>query len=712
MRSAALCAIVVVLAAADAAANRAGAQDWNDPRALALVRRATDRRAQQLADSGLVDYRATAHGYLTFLAQLGDGFLELPRVVKADELALQVYWRAPNLSKQRVVGRRDTTLLPTDIAYHRDHLGIVQNNFPAIIRIGEGDEVRDVPHPLSRTGLNQYDFALTDSLRITMPGRIIDVYEVKVRPFDDEQPRVLGAIYLDRQSAQVVRMAFSFTRAAYVDKQLESVFIVLENGLVEQRFWLPRRQEIEIRRTASWLDYPVRGMIRGRWEIGDYAVNVDTPAPQFTGPEIVIAPPVELRAYQWPEGKLLDSLPAESRLPTPTEIRRVQEEARAIVRAQTLGRPRGLLAARGASDLIRFDRNAGLSLGAGFTARLGSDLSLTARGRHGIGDQRGRGTIQAAWLTPYGVRLAVFAMDDVRDAGDVAERSTLVNSLTAQEFGNDYSDLYGVHGWGVSASAAWLATRWTGSWSWETSRDLGRNAAAFSGDFAPSFDADGHDGHTFTLRAERPTRTAFGFDWRGGLEGRVWNRPAVTCEWASGAPVCHKDANVARGALTLDVERDVGALRASSRTIAAATSGTHFVRAQDLVYFGGPVSAPGYAFHELVGDRALSHTVAVELPVPFVGLGLGRFGRLPARALLTPHWTSVLLRRNPQPIARGSLFTPVDDPLTAHPSGWYHSAGVSLTVLSDLLRFDASRPIDGGRWRFSVDVTRGFWGIL
>ena len=218
MRSGVLCAAAAFLTAVP---GQITAQDWNDTRALSLVRRATDRRVTQLADSGLVDYQATAHGYLTFLAQLGEGFFELPRVVKADELALQVYWRAPSLSKQRVVGRRDTTLLPTDIQYHADHLGIVQNNFPAIIRIGGGDEVRDVPHPLSAAGLRQYEFALTDSFRISIPGRVIDVYELKVRPLDDEQPRVIGALYLDRESGQVVRMAFSFTKSSYLDKQLD-----------------------------------------------------------------------------------------------------------------------------------------------------------------------------------------------------------------------------------------------------------------------------------------------------------------------------------------------------------------------------------------------------------------------------------------------------------------------------------------------------------
>ena len=234
------------------AAPAAVAQTWNDPRTLALVGRATERRAQQLADTGLRDYRASARGYLTFLAQFGEGFPEPPKIVKADELALEVYWRAPDLSKQRIIGRRDTLLLPTDINYHHDHLGIVQNNFPAIIRLGEGDEVRDVPHPLSVAGAGAYDFAITDSVRIRLAGRSVEAYRVGVRPRDDRRPRVIGAVFIDRETGEVVRMAFSFTRAAFLDDQLENISVVLENALIDGRFWLPSRQEIEIVRTGSW----------------------------------------------------------------------------------------------------------------------------------------------------------------------------------------------------------------------------------------------------------------------------------------------------------------------------------------------------------------------------------------------------------------------------------------------------------------------------
>mgnify|MGYP006379160725 CR=1 FL=1 len=129
------------------------AQQWNAPNVLALVERGAARRQLVEADTSLRSYRAEAHGFVYFLAQVGSGLTEPPRLVKADELRLEVYWRAPGISKQTILGWRDGTWLPTDINYHRDHLGVVTNNFGNRIRIGEGDEVRDVFHPLSPQGL-------------------------------------------------------------------------------------------------------------------------------------------------------------------------------------------------------------------------------------------------------------------------------------------------------------------------------------------------------------------------------------------------------------------------------------------------------------------------------------------------------------------------------------------------------------------------------
>src|SRR5918995_5277230 len=262
------------------------AQTWDSPDALGLVRRAIDRRLAFQADSALKSYSARAHGFVFFLAQVGEGLAEPPRLVKADELDVEVYWKAPGRSKQVILGWRDGTFLPTDINYHRDHLGIVTNNFGNLIRIGEGDEVRDAVHPLSRDGLDAYHFALADSLAITTAAGEVTVYQVQVRPRTYRRPLVVGNLYIDVATAQLVRFRFSFTPAAYLDRQLEDITITLQSSLWDERYWLPYRQEVEIRRRFSWLDFPARGIIRGRWEIEDYELNPSVPEGLFTGPPI------------------------------------------------------------------------------------------------------------------------------------------------------------------------------------------------------------------------------------------------------------------------------------------------------------------------------------------------------------------------------------------------------------------------------------------
>jgi hypothetical protein len=654
------------------------AQHWNEPRALELVRLATDRRAQQLADSGLVDYRATAHGYLTFLAQIGVGFVELPKVVKADELALEVYWRSPNHSKQRIIGRRDTTLIPTDIAYHRDHLGIVQNNFPAIIRLGDGDEVKDVPHPLSATGLALYDFAITDSLRITIPGRAINVYEVKVRPKDDRQPRVVGALYLEREDVQVVRMALSFTRAAFKDKLLEDLFVVLENGLVGTRFWLPRRQEIEIRRTVTWMEYPIRGIIRGRWELENYELNAGLTPILFNGPEIVQAPPSVTKAHQWSSARILDSLPPDVRAVTAEEIRRVQAEVRTLVRNQALRRSQGgVISGQGISDFVRFNRVEGASLGGGAGFRLGEGITLSGRARYGFDDEAVKGGAGLSWQNAGGLTLRVFASDDHRDVSDVAERSRFANSIAAQEFASDHTDLYRVRAAGLEATALWKGVSLSLTGSRERHAPLAVQARPASHAFIPMLPVVREDVTRGELRLTRPTTL-----WWWGTEARF--DAALRHSW-------YPSTNVIRGFVDLDVSRPVGSARLLARTLAAGARSVEPVHLQELTFFGGNATAPGYRFHSLVDDVAVSQRLELQFPVPFPALSLGRFGRSSATATLAPFATVVGLRG----------------------SGLYPSVGIGALVLFDLIRLDVARGLrDPGVTTWSIDVTRAFWSIM
>ncbi len=684
---------VVVAALALLSPARASAQRWNDPQTMTLVRRATERRALQLADTALVDYTATAHGFLTFLAQVGEGFSQPPKVVKADQLALQVYWRAPGLSKQRIIGRRDTLLLPTDIQYHRDHLGILQNNLPNVIRIGEGDEVRDVPHPLSELGLTLYDFSIADSLGITLPNRTVEVYEVRFRPRDDTQPRVLGALYIDRSSAEVVRVAVTFTRAALIDRELEDLSVVLENALVEGRFWLPYHQEVEIRRRATWLELPVRGIIRGRWEICCYEVNRGLPLTLFAGPEIVSAPPGELAHHRW-EGKLVDVLPPDVQQATDADLRRVQDEARQLVRAEALRRSSGaMLAGQKISDFVRVNRVEGLALGAGARLRLGRGLSVGGQGRWGVDDHAAKGRVSVGIERHDGTGMQLFAERAYRDAGMVAERSMLTNSFAAQEFGSDDTDPFDVRAAGVMLSLGTHAgLRWQVEGAIEAQDRLSVHARPVMGAFDGAVPAWSLRAARASLALERGARAlALGatLEVHAGLTVQRFRGRDTTLQ---GHP------SLVRGTVDARVERAAGRSTFVWRTLLGAVGGTPDIPPQDYLFLGGPVSAPGYDYHSFAGQVALSERVEWQTPVPFPSIPLGSYGRSPSSASLIPAFTAVYLR-HPAPFGNGR-------------EGWYPAVGLGLGFLYGVVRTEVARGLRDGRWTFSIDVSRDFWGVL
>ncbi|MSR36572.1 MAG: hypothetical protein EXR95_08010, partial [Gemmatimonadetes bacterium] len=276
---------------------RAQEQDgWNAPEALALIARARDARQADAVDHERRAYQATATGHVFFLADrptTGERTL-----IKADQIAIEVYWRAPRATRQRIIGQRDQKVLPTNIRYHLDHLTVVQDDFGDVILIGDGDEVSSVAHPAAAGSEGIYDFALGDAIAIAFPeGGEVQVQEIRVRPRALDRPGFVGSVYVDRASAAVVRMTFTFTPASYVDSYLDYIRISLDNSLWEGRWWLPYKQEIEIRRELPQLDFLVGSVIRGRFDVGDYVLNPDLPDDLFTTNRVTIVPEAERRAY-------------------------------------------------------------------------------------------------------------------------------------------------------------------------------------------------------------------------------------------------------------------------------------------------------------------------------------------------------------------------------------------------------------------------------
>lgn len=508
--------LLLLVALLASGAGRATAQAWNSEAALALARRAIHRRDRAAADTTLRDYKALAHGFVFFLGQFGEGLTEPPRLIKADQLELEVYWKAPGASKQRIIGWRDQAQLPTDIQYHRDHLGIIQNNFGRAIRLGDGDEVQDVPHPLSPGGPLDYDYRLGDTLVLTLSGSEVRVVGLEVRPKDFRAPRIVGTLYVDIARADLVRMAFNFTPAAYRDPELEDVSVVLDDALWEQRYWLPYRQEIEIRRRATWLDIPARGIIRGRWEIGDYRFNLGLSDRWFAGEEISPLPKAERDSFPWPVplAVAIQGVADPVRL---NDLEAVRDQVTQIAGQRALnGLQHRRLAARGVSDLLHVNRVEGLTPGAGVTVRTGDRAEFRALASYGTGDHRPKGSLRGTLAAGHGT-LTVAAYRQIRDVADQPVIAPLFNSISTQEWGRDYGDYYLADGARLGYRRG-LGTR--GEWSAEVGRErigsLATVGAPVTGHFAPN-PALGEGGRSLDLARAVIRRRSVGFAVRRDL---------------------------------------------------------------------------------------------------------------------------------------------------------------------------------------------------
>jgi hypothetical protein len=659
------------------------AQAWNSPRTLALVERAVDRRLEVQADSSLTGYRARAHGFLFFLAQVGEGLTEPPRLVKADELEVEVYWQAPNRSKQVILGWRDGTFLPTDIHYHRDHLGIVTNNFGNVIRIGEGDEVRDVVHPLSPEGLAAYDYAFTDSAAIRSATGQITVYQIQVRPRSFSRPLVVGTLYLDVASAELVRFRFSFTPASYLDRQLEDISVVLENSLYENRFWLPHRQEVEIRRRATWLDFPARGIIRGRWEIDNYKLNPYIPTEIFSRPAISgLLRPGGHRGW---EQSLDQAIAGVAQPVNRQDMEALRGEVERIAGSRALaGLPSKRLATGSLSDVAHVNRVQGLAFGfGGIVGVEGSRIQFRPSISYGTSDHRLLGSMVASW-SPGATQLSIAASRRLPDFSDLPVVAPLVNSLQSQEAGKDYGDYVLLHSvdFGIRQRMGGRTTVTLGV-GVEESRSVTTRATPANG----------------TYRANPPLGAGSFRIARLGLER------------SSGGIAVHRDL---QGRLLLEAGEGNGEYvraTAEGRWLAGLGGselltrvylgiGSERLPAYRSFVLGGRGTLVGEPFRAYGGREAGLAQVEWRFDVPVPALALGSFASTGRRVTVAPF------------LAAGYAGRPLSQLPWGRSAGIRPVAGIALEWFMRLIRIEAGVGLRDGHVGLTVDINRDWWGLL
>jgi hypothetical protein len=670
-----------------------GAQTWNDAQVGQLVRRAIVLREVPFSDTTLNQYKSRAHGFVFHLWQFGAGFPDPPRLALADELDVEVYWEAPSLSKQRIVGWRHGTFLPTVVRYHRDHLGIVTDNYGPVIRIGEGDEVRDAIHPLSLEGMDEYDFALSDTLTLRTPKGPLEVLAVLIRPRDLSRPLVVGTMYLERKTAALVRFQFSFTPAAYRDREVEDISVVLEQSLLEERWWLPYRQQIEIRRRSAVFEFPMRSIIRGTWEIDDYEFAAPFPdvlreEPQFSG----------LRTPTADTARWTTPLRAAAEAAEPFD-RRVFDElktrAEELVSRRLLeGMPSGRIGTTAVSDLVRVNRVQGLAFGVSIARRFHGGFQLRGGLGYGLSDQRVTAAVQIG-MTRGTAEWTLDGRRTIRDFGDEPVVSGVVNSLLAQEAAIDLGSYLLGEEVGIGLRQR-LDPRWTMELSarFERSTSVSTTASPARGTYEPNPPLG--SGSYWLGRA------VFAMAPRGAVD-RGDLKLYLGFEGGSGP------TQYLRATLRSDgsVPVPLGHLRL--RTIAGiATPGLPKARSFAI---GGRGTLPAETFRQWGGRRVAAGQLEWRIRVPVPAVGIGPFASTGNRAILAPllgvGW------------AGGTI----------EGVGWRSSegarpvVGVALELLQSLLRLefatvlrDRDLEVEGRhprrRIRLTVDVAPEWWPIL
>ena len=337
----------------------------------------------------------------------------------------------------------------------------------------------------------------------------------------------------------------------------------------------------------------------------------------------------------------------------------------------------------------------GLAVGLGVGRRFGAGVSSRLSGRYGFSDHEPKGELTLEWQRPSGSGIQLRAFRFFRDAGDEPETSTLRNTIAAQEMGSDYTDPYDSRGASLSVDLGRrFGGRWraTGGYEWHDS--LAVQATPAWGRYEPTLPAWRLHGLMASLSFDRPTAlTLGGFETRWSGEVRFANVRVDRPGMAQGT------ASFGRLRIGLQAERPAGPARLVAHSFFATTVGSD-LPPQEFVYLGGPTTAPGYDFHQLVGRLGASQRVEGRFSIPFLALSLGRYGNTGRRATLAPFIQTAY-------VARVDSIRPTQSKV-----GWYPSVGVGLLTVFDLLRLDVAKGLRDGRWTFSVDVIRDFWSIL
>jgi hypothetical protein len=678
----------------------------------------------------LTDYRAKLETDIALIARTGP---QEERAQQLEQVASDLSWDRRGRMEQRVVGYRDRALgLTISALTILKHPWVVPSLYGDRLRFaltpptqpstpGRPTKVLLAVHPLAADRDAIYDFSGGDTtMTMTTPTRTIHLVRVHVEPARAPGPRTMvfrGDLLIDAERKQLVRMRGEFSIAKAHLSPLEKIretalqsliFAELVNGEIQEQFWLPTYQRIEIQ-IRSRIATEVRPVFRLVTHFRDYDLGsgtmLGTPLdPSLPRETLTFASHDSLNAFsQWQR-----ELGAEVTEVAATDFDDIAPDA-----WRPTGEPRLSVGAERPSQVLRFNRVEGLYFGPSLRFDLrdaAPGMSLTGHLGYAVAEQTVRGGVRANWLRG-GWRLygsAERALVNTNDFAPALEGDATVSALIATTDNFDYLDRW--------KATLGLARELGGPRSWRLNFETG------PGYDRPEIARVPHGlfyGDSM-FRANRPA--AEGTYLREFLSLEF--HPYVSGEYLE--PGVGAALSYERGDGQLSWQRVEGRVVTrhtrgpfsfATRMDAGAVFGP--LPPQQVIELGENEGLPGYAYKEFGGDRALLVRTAVVYTLPFLRAPLR-----PARWLVLPNlspaigaglqggWTSVSSAATWAALSAFG-FRALSDPMAAlvpatrPTNGFRSTVTLSLGLFGGSLAFGVARPLDHrAGWVFVIGTSQ------
>jgi len=269
------------------------ASAFRDPTARQLLERARVARMSQ--DSALQGYDATS--YQRISAGMGFSRIGRDRLIFRTENVSRVRWQRGVGAWIDVKGERTAIPVAPDEAQKEAEQDMAEDADMAAVPYYPGYEAlwvgmgtaranvneREFVHPLARGAEAYYVYESGDSIDIRLPDKAtVKLRELRVRPRTPKWNVVVGSLWFDVKSGQLVRAAYRFAVPLDVWEMVKDedphalddvpkwvmpmispmhgqiTAVAIEYGLYENRFWLPRIRAAEGSAQVSFMHVPFK----------------------------------------------------------------------------------------------------------------------------------------------------------------------------------------------------------------------------------------------------------------------------------------------------------------------------------------------------------------------------------------------------------------------------------------------------------------------